>query len=45
VLAQWSLTAEEAIRAEYRGGMGVLASGESLDGAKRFAEGSGRHGA
>jgi enoyl-CoA hydratase len=44
VIAQWSLTVEEAIRAEYRGGMGVLASGESLDGAKRFAEGGGRHG-
>jgi enoyl-CoA hydratase len=44
VLGQWSLSAEEAMRAEYRGGIDVIASGEAQDGARRFAEGSGRHG-
>jgi enoyl-CoA hydratase len=29
---------------EFRGGMEVIASGESQAGARRFAEGSGRHG-
>jgi enoyl-CoA hydratase len=44
VFGQWSLTFEEAMRAEYRGGIDVIESGEALDGARRFAEGSGRHG-
>jgi enoyl-CoA hydratase len=44
VLGQWSLGIEEAARAEYRGGMEVIASGEAADGARRFAEGAGRHG-
>ena len=44
-LGQWSLTTEEAKRAEYRGGIDVIESGESVDGAQRFAGGSGRHGA
>jgi enoyl-CoA hydratase len=35
---QWSLTAEEAMRNEFRRGMQVLASGESAEGAQRFAE-------
>lgn len=43
-LDQWSLTLDEALRAEHRGGAEVIESGESLDGARRFAEGSGRHG-
>jgi enoyl-CoA hydratase len=41
---QWSLGFEEALTAELRGGMDVIASGEAHEGARRFAEGSGRHG-
>ena len=41
---QSSLTTAEAIRNEYRRGLAVLQSGESAAGARRFAEGSGRHG-
>ena len=41
---QWSLSLEQAAKAEYRGGRDVLASGEAHEGARRFAEGSGRHG-
>ena len=41
---QWSLSLEQAAKAEYRGGLDVLASGEAQEGARRFAEGSGRHG-
>jgi enoyl-CoA hydratase len=44
VLGQWSFDLDMAMRAEYRGGIGVLSSGESQEGAKRFAEGTGRHG-
>jgi len=44
VLNQWSLDPDEAMRAEYRGGIGVLSSGESQEGATRFAKGAGRHG-
>jgi enoyl-CoA hydratase len=44
VLNQWSLSFEDAAKAEYRGGLEVLASGEAQEGARRFAEGSGRHG-
>ena len=44
VLEQWSLSLDEAMRAEHRGGVEVLASGEAQQGARRFAEGSGRHG-
>ena len=44
VLGQWSLSLEEAARAEFRGGLETLASGEAHEGARRFAEGSGRHG-
>ncbi len=43
-LSQWSLSQDEAMRAEYRGGVDVIASGEPREGARRFAEGSGRHG-
>jgi enoyl-CoA hydratase len=45
VLTQWSLGLAEAAAAEARGGLDVLASGEAHDGARRFAEGGGRHGA
>jgi len=44
VLEQWSLSLDEAARAEHRGGAEVLASGESQAGARRFAQGRGRHG-
>ena len=44
VLNQWSLDPDAAMRAEYRGGFGVLSSGESQEGATRFAKGAGRHG-
>lgn len=41
---QWSLPMEEALRNETRRGLHVLNSGETLTGARRFAEGHGRHG-
>ena len=41
---QWSLDLEGALRAEYRYGMATIASGETRDGAARFAAGAGRHG-
>lgn len=44
LLGQWSMGIEEAMRAEYRGGIDVVRSGESQAGAQRFAEGAGRHG-
>jgi enoyl-CoA hydratase len=42
---QWSLDLDAALVAETRGGMEVLRSGETQEGAKRFAGGAGRHGA
>src|SRR3954451_7065000 len=44
-LRQWDLDEEAAIANEMRGGLQVIASGETLSGAKRFASGAGRHGA
>lgn len=44
VYEQWSLPWEEARRNELRRGLEVLASGESTEGARRFASGAGRHG-
>ncbi len=44
-LQQWDLPEEEAIANEMRGGLAVIASGETLSGATRFASGAGRHGA
>src|SRR6202166_3250212 len=44
-LRQWDLSEEEAIANEMRGGLEVIASGETLSGATRFASGAGRHGA
>jgi enoyl-CoA hydratase len=44
VIGQWSLSVEEGMRSEYQGGIEVIASGEAEDGARRFAEGAGRHG-
>ncbi|MGA7807638.1 crotonase/enoyl-CoA hydratase family protein [Bradyrhizobium sp.] len=43
-LRQWDLSEEEAIAAELLGGLEVIASGETLSGAARFASGFGRHG-
>ena len=43
-LRQWDLEEEEAIANEMRGGLDVIASGETLSGATRFASGVGRHG-
>src|SRR6267154_5021148 len=44
-LRQWDLGEEDAIANEMRGGLEVIASGETLSGATRFASGAGRHGA
>lgn len=41
---QWPLSWEEALRNETRRGLEVLRSGESVEGARRFASGHGRHG-
>ncbi|GAB10303.1 putative enoyl-CoA hydratase/isomerase family protein [Gordonia araii NBRC 100433] len=41
---QWGLEFDEAMRAEFRGGLGVVASGETVEGAERFRDGAGRHG-
>jgi enoyl-CoA hydratase len=44
-LRQWDLEEQDAIANEMRGGLEVIASGETLSGAARFASGVGRHGA
>ncbi|WGD56860.1 crotonase/enoyl-CoA hydratase family protein [Bradyrhizobium sp. CB1650] len=44
-LQQWDMAEEEAVKNEMRGGLNVIASGETLSGAARFASGAGRHGA
>lgn len=41
---QWSLPQAEALAEEMRIGMEVIRSGETAEGAKRFASGAGRHG-
>jgi enoyl-CoA hydratase len=41
---QWSFSQDDAIKDEFRGGKDVIDSGEAREGAKRFVEGSGRHG-
>jgi enoyl-CoA hydratase len=43
-LAQWSLDEKDALLKEASSGMDVMASGEAHEGARRFAEGTGRHG-
>ncbi len=43
-IGQWDLATDDAIRAELRGGLDTLNSGESLAGASRFDAGAGRHG-
>ncbi|WP_282343714.1 crotonase/enoyl-CoA hydratase family protein [Pseudomonas sp. PS02288] len=44
VHAQWDLPFAEALANEFAGGMAVLESGETEQGAKRFSAGDGRHG-
>jgi enoyl-CoA hydratase len=44
-MEQWSLGAHEAMLNEFHRGMSVIYSGESKEGATRFASGAGRHGA
>lgn len=41
---QWDMTLEEALRNETAMGIKVLESGETLNGAQKFAAGKGRHG-
>jgi enoyl-CoA hydratase len=41
---QWSLPFDEALRNEFERGLEVIASGETIGGATRFAKGEGRHG-
>ncbi|MFQ3591043.1 MAG: enoyl-CoA hydratase-related protein, partial [Chloracidobacterium sp.] len=45
VYEQCELDWDQALRNEFQRGMTVLASGETQAGARRFADGSGRHGA
>lgn len=42
---QWSLPLDEALRNEFDRGMTVVESRETVEGAKNFASGKGRHGA
>ncbi|MBW2422027.1 MAG: crotonase/enoyl-CoA hydratase family protein [Deltaproteobacteria bacterium] len=44
LLEQWGLSHEAAMRNEFRIGVETLRSGETLEGATRFAAGAGRHG-
>jgi enoyl-CoA hydratase len=44
LLEQWGLGEEDAMRNEFHHGRVTLASGESVQGAQRFAGGEGRHG-
>jgi enoyl-CoA hydratase len=41
---QWELPLEQALRVETELGLEVIRSGETLEGATRFAKGAGRHG-
>jgi enoyl-CoA hydratase len=45
VYEQWSLPVSAALANEARRGIAVVASGETAQGAERFASGGGRHGA
>lgn len=44
LLGQWTLSEEDALRVEARWGRDTISSGETAEGAKRFAAGGGRHG-
>ncbi len=41
---QWDLPVAQALDREFRAGLAVIESGETLAGAKRFSAGGGRHG-
>ena len=41
---QWGLSEEDALAAEFGGGLNVLKAGSARDGATRFSKGQGRHG-
>jgi len=41
---QWNMTLEQALINEFHHGIAVIESKETVDGAKRFASGKGRHG-
>jgi enoyl-CoA hydratase len=41
---QWGLPLDEALANEVRHGLGPIRAGETLEGARRFARGEGRHG-
>ena len=41
---QWGLSLEDALANEFRRGMQVIESRETVTGATRFAQGKGRHG-
>ena len=41
---QWTLPMTDALANEYRHGIATIESGETLEGATRFASGAGRHG-
>ena len=43
-IEQWGLGEEEAMRKELQLGLETIASGETVSGAQRFTEGTGRHG-
>ena len=42
---QWDLPFEDAMKNEFRLGLSTIQTGETLEGAGRFARGAGRHGA
>lgn len=44
VYEQWDLDFRSALKNEFSLGMDAVASGETLSGARRFAQGGGRHG-
>lgn len=41
---QWNLPLEDALRNEFKRGLSVINSGETLSGAERFSKGIGKHG-
>ncbi len=43
-IEQWDLSLEDALANEFRRGLSVIESGETVAGARRFADGKGRHG-
>jgi len=44
LLEQWGMNHDQALRNETRIGFATMNSGETFDGASRFAQGAGRHG-